>query len=52
MNWIVASLIGAELHDFNRILLAHPLQSLNLLGIGSHLFPATIAAQIQELTLY
>jgi len=43
--------VGQELHDCTRIPLAHPLQSLNWLGIGQHLFLATIAARIQELTL-
>src|SRR5882724_8777337 len=42
--------IGPELYDCTRIPLAHPLQSLNSLGIGKHLFLATIATRIQELT--
>jgi len=44
------SLCGPELHDCTRILLAHPLQSLNCLGIGQHLFPAIGTTQILELT--
>jgi len=35
---IVCHSIGPELHNCTRILLAHPLQSLNWLGIGQHLF--------------
>src|SRR5882724_7566801 len=43
--------VGPELHDCTRIPLAHLLQSLDWLGIGQHLFPATVAARTQELTL-
>jgi len=40
------------LHDCTRIPLTHPLQSLDWLGIGQHLFLATVATRIQDLTLY
>jgi len=42
--------IGTRVAHCTRILLAHPLQSLNWLGIGQHLFLAIGATQILELT--
>ena len=42
--------VGPELHNCTRIPLAHPLQSLDWLGIGKHLFPEISAAWILELT--
>ena len=40
------------MHNHARIPLAHPLQSYNRLGIRPHLFPPTVTARSQDVTIH
>ena len=47
---ILCHSVGPRLHNCARILLAHPLQSYDRLGIGPHLFPPAVTARNQDVT--